>query len=78
MLSYFTKQDIFSQDRECYQLKNGDFIRKSECRTYGGRIYALSRQYFKREIYKQDKEVSLINGELRHIPLKIEKANYDL
>lgn len=73
MLSYFTKQDIFSQDRECYQLKNGDFIKKSECRAYGGRIYALSRQYFKREIYKQDKEVSLINGELRHIPLKIEQ-----
>lgn len=74
MLSYFLTHDIFSQDQVNYYLKNGDCVRKSECKKHAGRFYVLSRQYYKREIYSQDREVSLVNGELRHVPLKIDKG----
>lgn len=71
MLSYFTKMDIESQDEKAFYLKNGDVVNKSDCKQYANRFYPMSRQYYKRDLYKQDAEVVAVYGELRHIPLKL-------
>lgn len=71
MLSYFTKMDIQSQDEKAFYLKNGDIVNKSDCKQYANRFYPMARQYYKRDLYKQDAEVVAVFGELRHIPLKL-------